>query len=123
MAVEGLLICRGEKIVSLQTSAPAAWPPTTRRDACAILAGSELEAWLSLPVAQVPEGREIDAVLTTATNQSVPVKLIRRPMMLDGREHMVVAVRDQRDRLKAEADLRDLALRDVLTGLPNPRRP
>ncbi len=51
----------------------------------------------------------------------VPVEVSDNPIMYGGREVLCVVARDITDRKRAEAVLRDLAMRDGLTGLYNRR--
>ncbi|MDS1135816.1 EAL domain-containing protein [Nitratireductor indicus] len=50
-----------------------------------------------------------------------PVELLTRVVDYGGKPHTVIAVRDIRERKKAEADIHRLAMHDTLTGLPNRR--
>ena len=62
-----------------------------------------------------------DVLLLRANLETVPVELLRREIEYDGQTAEVIAVRDIRERLHAEAQLRHMALHDPLTELPNRR--
>ena len=117
-SVEGLLVCDGEMIVSVNTSFSILTGFTT-----ANLAGRRLESCIPDDVAratllsQPNQGvetdlRHLDGVLS-------PVELILRPIVFAGRPHQVVAVRDLKARKDAEEHIYFLAHHDALTRLPN----
>lgn len=84
--------------------------------------GVTLDALLpGCTLANVPQDREAEAVLRLGEG-SAPVRVIAQTVMLDRRLHTAVAVRDQRERLRSEAEVRRLAFTDTLTGLPNRAR-
>ncbi|SFP23702.1 diguanylate cyclase (GGDEF) domain-containing protein [Mesorhizobium sp. NFR06] len=118
-AVEGLIVCDGSRIVSANDSiaalsgiATAALNAMTlgelfgERVASAITAGSE-------------QAQEAD--LRGRDHSPIPVELIARSIDYCGRPHLVVAVRDMRERRKAEQEIMRLAHYDPLTGLANRR--
>ncbi len=117
-SVEGLLVCDGEMIVSVNTSFSILTGFTTDN-----LAGRKLESCfpdeitlaklLSQPNQAVETDlRHLDGALT-------PVELILRPIIFAGRPHQVVAVRDLKARKDAEEHIYFLAHHDALTRLPN----
>ena len=115
VALEGLLICEGDCIVSANHSAAA----LCGREASSLV-GLELGALLGgLQAKSVSEVVEMDAQFGCGQEQSVPVKVLRRQIIVRKRLHNVVAVRDQRERIRTEAQIRALAFSDPLTGLPN----
>src|ERR1700712_986678 len=61
----------------------------------------------------------MDAQLRSGQLASIPVKVLRRQIVVRNRLHNVVAIRDQRERICTEAQIRALAFSDSLTGLPN----
>ena len=120
IAVEGLIICHGSKIVWLNRSLETMLGGTRSG-----YIGLALDSVVQLaPLAELVHDREIDAslrVVGTATGE-VPVRIILRPILMLGRPHVVVAVRDQRERLRTEEEMERLANTDALTELPNRAR-
>ena len=115
VALEGLLICDGDRIVSANHSVAA----LCRQDATALV-GLELGDLLGgLRAEAVSEDAEMDASLGCGKRATVPVKVLRRRIVVRNRPHNVIAVRDQRERIRTEARIRTLAYSDTLTGLPN----
>ncbi|KZB98962.1 Cyclic di-GMP phosphodiesterase Gmr [Methylobacterium radiotolerans] len=117
-AVEGLVVCTGDTVVSANRSfARLVGLP---QDA---LAGSALSAYLPgeaarLAIASQPE-RPVEAELRQADGGIVPVEVIMQPVEHAGRPHYAVAVRDLRARRQAESQIQFLAHHDALTGLAN----
>ncbi len=50
---------------------------------------------------------------------TIPVRILRAQVALGHKLHTVIAVRDQRERLRTEARMRTLAFSDSLTGVAN----
>jgi diguanylate cyclase (GGDEF)-like protein len=69
--------------------------------------------------AQFPEREEREADLITLAGRVVPVRVLRCELALGHKIQTVIAVRDQRERLRTEAKIRLLAFNDSLTGLLN----
>ena len=116
-SVEGLVLCDGDTIVWANRSIRTLLPDDGRD-----CVGRSLS--LLLPpdvVARLSEVAEIDAILG-AGPAATPVRVISKTIQLEHRPHRVVAFRDQRERLTAEAEMRRLATSDPLTGLANRAR-
>lgn len=117
-AVEGLIVCTGDTVVSANRSfAKLVGLPQ------GALAGTALSGYLPgdaarLALAGQPE-RPVEAELRQADGTLVPVEVIMQPVEHAGRPHYAVAVRDLRARRKAESQIQFLAHHDALTGLAN----
>ncbi|SFO42862.1 diguanylate cyclase (GGDEF) domain-containing protein [Sphingomonas sp. OK281] len=118
VALEGLLICQGDRIVTANTSVErlSGYEP-------GLLSGSFVSSLLpGLDIASLPEREEREVQLIDATGHAVPVRVLRQEVALGHEIQTVIAVRDQRERLRTEAQIRTLAFSDALTGLPNRTR-
>jgi diguanylate cyclase (GGDEF)-like protein len=118
VALEGLLICQDDVIV-------------TANDSIEFLSGHEPGALSGLAVSSLlpgldiscmPEREEREIDLISVEGKHVPVRVLRREVELGHKIQTVIAVRDQRERLKTEAKMRLLAFTDSLTGLDNRTR-
>jgi diguanylate cyclase (GGDEF)-like protein/PAS domain S-box-containing protein len=117
-SVEGLLVCDGEKIVSVNTS-------------FAKLAGQSASSLVGASLASCFPDKAARTRLLAGSNQTVetslhhrngamtPVELLLRPIVFSGRPHQVVAVRDLQARKEAEQHIHYLAHHDALTSVPN----
>ena len=117
IAVEGLVICDGDQIVWANRSilAMADMP-------LASLIGHPLaKLFPAAVIAQFSSEAEIETSVG-AGKATTPVRVIVKSITLESKPHVVVAVRDQRERLRAEAEMRRLADTDSLTGLANRAR-
>ncbi|WP_277925939.1 bifunctional diguanylate cyclase/phosphodiesterase [Sphingomonas lacusdianchii] len=118
LALEGLLICHDDLVVTANNSMERL---SGRRSGG--LAGSFVSTLLpGLDIASMPEREEREAQLVAADGQMVPVRVLRRNIGMDRTVQTVIAVRDQRERLRTEAKMRTLAFNDTLTDLPNRTR-
>nr|WP_238243204.1 EAL domain-containing protein [Methylobacterium iners] len=115
---EGLLLCRGTTIVTANPSFAA-----LAGEAAEDLAGLPLDRFLSEEAVRDTllgaPGQPIETVLRRGDGEGVAVELILQPIEFRGATHNAIAVRDLRERKKAEEDIRFLAQHDALTGLPN----
>jgi diguanylate cyclase (GGDEF)-like protein/PAS domain S-box-containing protein len=117
-SVEGLLVCDGEAIVSVNTSFAALTGLSVSN-----LVGARLESCFPDKVARArllsDSSLPVETSLRHLDGSTTPVELILRPIVFAGRPHQVVAVRDLRARKEAEQHIHYLAHHDALTSLPN----
>ncbi|MDO6414251.1 EAL domain-containing protein [Sphingomonas sp. BIUV-7] len=115
VALEGLLICQGDTIVTANSSVEklAGYDPGQ-------LIGTSASALLpSVDLTGLAEREEREVGLLVRSGQVVPVRVLRAEMVLGHKLQTVLAIRDQRERLRTEARMRKLAFTDSLTGLSN----
>src|SRR4030088_1136366 len=117
-SVEGLLVCDGEAIVSVNTSFAALTGLSVSN-----LVGARLESRFPDKVARARllsgSGLPVETSLRHLDGSLTPVELILRPIIFAGRPHHVIAVRDLQARKEAEQHIHYLAHHDALTSLPN----
>ncbi len=117
-AVEGLLLCDGETIATVN-------------DSFAALSGLSPSKLIGLSLGQcIPDkitriklvqrqNEAIEGELRQADGSKIPVELIMRPITFGEKPHRAIAVRDLRARKLAEEQIHFLAHYDTLTGIPN----
>jgi diguanylate cyclase (GGDEF)-like protein/PAS domain S-box-containing protein len=117
-SVEGLLVCDGEVIISVNTSFAL-----LSGLSAANLVGSRLEHCFPDRLARArllaQSNQRVETELLHLDGTMTPVELILRPIDFAGRPHYVVAVRDLKARKDAEQHIYFLAHHDALTSLPN----
>jgi diguanylate cyclase len=117
-SIEGLLVCDGEVIVSVNTSFALLTGLSS-----ANLVGARLESCFPDQVARTEllsrSNQTVETELRHLDGSTTPVELILRPIVFAGRPHQVVAVRDLQARKNAEQHIYFLAHHDALTSLPN----
>jgi diguanylate cyclase (GGDEF)-like protein/PAS domain S-box-containing protein len=117
-SVEGLLVCDGDVIVSVNTSFAA-----LTGFSAADLVGARLDRCFPDHAARArllfSSNQTVETELRHLDGSMTPVELILRPIVFAGRPHHVVAVRDLQARKDAEQHIFFLAHHDPLTSLPN----
>jgi diguanylate cyclase (GGDEF)-like protein/PAS domain S-box-containing protein len=117
-AVEGLVICNGGAIVTVNDSFAALVGLPAASMIGAEFAAFVPEEGTRLKLSDRPN-RSVEGDLRGADGSKIPVELIRRPVDFGGMPYDAVAVRDLRARKEAEQHIRFLAHHDALTGLAN----
>jgi diguanylate cyclase (GGDEF)-like protein/PAS domain S-box-containing protein len=117
-AVEGLLVCKGRTIVTVNDN----FANLVGASADAV-AGVEFDRFVPaegtrLKLAERPN-QLIEGEVHRADGTVAPVELILRPIDFDGTPHVAIAVRDLQAHKEAEQHIRFLAHYDALTGVPN----
>ncbi|CDX42472.1 Uncharacterized signaling protein CC_0091 [Mesorhizobium plurifarium] len=118
-AVEGLIVCDGNRIVSANDSI-AALSGIAAGTLNTMTLGDLFGERIASAIA-AGNGQAQEADLRSRDDNRIPVELIARSIDYCGKAHLVVAVRDIRERRKAEQEIMRLAHYDPLTGLANRR--
>ncbi|QCI67200.1 bifunctional diguanylate cyclase/phosphodiesterase [Phreatobacter stygius] len=117
-AVEGLIVCDDETIVAANKSFRE-----LGHDSAGSAIGRRLAAFFPdaaiLARLAAMSDHPLEANLLALSGETIPVELIQHVITYAGRPHRVIAVRDLRDRKKAEQQIHFLAHHDSLTTLPN----
>jgi diguanylate cyclase (GGDEF)-like protein/PAS domain S-box-containing protein len=115
VALEGLLITQNNVIIAANRSIERL--SGLKQDD---LTGSEVSRLLpELELSALLENEEREANLIGVDGTIVPVRVLRATVPLGYKVQTVIAVRDQRERLRTEEKMRRLAFADPLTGLHN----
>lgn len=118
-AVEGLLVCDGDAIVTVNDN----FAGLIGHSAADRVIGTKLEQYLPDEHIRLKlverENHPIESVLICSDGSEIPVELVQRVVDLAGKPHRAIAVRDLRARKEAEKSVYFLAHHDALTGLFN----
>jgi diguanylate cyclase (GGDEF)-like protein/PAS domain S-box-containing protein len=118
VALEGLLIYEGEKLVTANSSMEM----LSGYDKDQLREATISSLFPGIDTGILPEREEREAQLVGRDGRIVPVRVLRRELALATKKQTVIAVRDQSERLRTEQRIRTLAYEDPLTELPNRTR-
>ena len=117
-AFEGLLVCDGEVIATVNASLASLVRSSEEQ-----LVGRSLATILPDEAARRRLAEEpnvaFETLLQPMNGATIMVEVICRPISFADKPHKAIAIRDLRDRKKAERHIQFLAHHDALTGLAN----
>lgn len=117
-AVEGLMVCDGTTITTVNTSLAALVGVPVEA-----MVGTPVDRWLPGPVAmaslRASDGCPVETGLRADSGDVRAVELIVRPIIFADRPHQAVALRDLTARNAADQHIKYLAHHDALTGIAN----
>ncbi|MGH6674080.1 MAG: EAL domain-containing protein [Xanthobacteraceae bacterium] len=117
-AIEGLILCDGDAIVTVNDSFATLIGRTADE-----LVGASFEYCFPDEATRVKlweqPNKPVESSLRHVDGSVTPVELIQRPVEFTGKAHRAIAVRDLLARKQAEEHIHYLAHHDALTGLAN----
>jgi diguanylate cyclase len=117
-AIEGLVVCEGEKIITVNDSFAALVGDSPDK-----IVGTTIEQYFededALSRLRERPNVPVEGEISRLDGVRTPVELIQRPVDFAGKPHCAIAVRDLSARKEAENHINFLAHHDALTGLPN----
>jgi diguanylate cyclase (GGDEF)-like protein len=116
-AIEGLIVCDGETLVTSNSSFDnmlASSKGSGGKKISDFIKDEEAREYLKTGM-----GVPFETELASESGEKLPVEMMFRDIIYMGKPHRVVAIRDLRERRKAEEDIRFLARHDPLTKLAN----
>jgi diguanylate cyclase (GGDEF)-like protein/PAS domain S-box-containing protein len=117
-AIEGLVVCEGERIITVNDSFAALVGDSPDK-----IVGTTIEQYFqdqdALSRLRERPNVPVESAISRLDGVRTPVELIQRSVDFAGKPHYAIAVRDLSARKEAENHIHFLAHHDALTGLPN----
>jgi len=117
-AIEGLVVCEGKKIITVNDSFAALVGDSPDK-----IVGTMIEQYFgdedALSRLRERPNVPLEGAISRLDGVKTPVELIQRSVDFAGKPHCAIAVRDLSARKEAENHINFLAHHDALTGLPN----